>query len=284
MLHIFSLSQYNPSTNTTPLQYRSNWSVNPTTGTYTSPVRTPTGIPSDPALASYGVKQAEQLATKLLALDPSPAKAIYSSPYYRCLQTIAPYTTELAQRGREDSVRVTIEPGLGEFYGQAPFSHPSPAGIDELNRHFPHLRAEAEPIIVPSVRGESIPALHNRMAYTLSQLIARADQQPNGPKAILLCTHAAAIIAIGRVLTGRMPEDVGEEDFRCFTCGLSKFVRRRGGSSEPESTKQDRRWSPERPDEIPEVDWRDGKGVSGGWECELNSDCSFLENGEERGW
>ena len=184
-------------------------------------------------------------------------------------------------------MRITIEPGLGEFYGEAPFTHPSPAGIEELNRHFPHLHAEAEPVIVPSTKGESIPALHDRLAYCVSDLISRADSDPSGPKAMLLCTHAAAIIALGRVLTGRMPEDVGEEDFQCYTCGVSKFVRRGARGAEPPSraaSQEIEKWDPQRPEQIPDVGWRDGGGVGGGWDCEMNSDCSFLENGEERGW
>lgn len=30
--------------------------------------------------------------------------------------------------------------------------------------------------------------------------------------------------------------------------------------------------------------WKRGVGVRGGWTCEVNSDCSFLSGGEERGW
>ena len=37
------------------------------------------------------------------------------------------------------------------------------------------------------------------------------------PRAILICTHAATMIAAGRALTGRMPEDFTEDDF-----GISK--------------------------------------------------------------
>lgn len=98
-------------------------------------------------------------------------------------------------------------------------------------------------------------------------------------KAICLCTHAATLIAIGRVLTGRMPDDVGEEDFRPFTCGVSTFVRRKGEEKEVDVG----RWAgPEK--EIPRVDWRKGKGVGGGWQCTVGGDCSFLSGGEERGW
>lgn len=246
-------------------------------------MRTPTGIPSDPALASYGVLQAEQLGKHLLQIHPQPDK-LYSSPYYRCLQTLKPYVTALAERNGEASV--WLERGLGEFYGTARFEHPAPAGIEELRRHFGHLKVEeGGPIVVPSANGETIPQLHDRVAYCLAHLIARADQDPKGPKAILLCTHAAAIIAIGRALTGRMPEDVGEEDFSCYTCGVTTFFRRSG--SEALSSKDLEKvgvWSSYEPNRIPDLQWKDGKGVAGGWECEKNSDCSFLENGEERGW
>jgi len=43
-------------------------------------------------------------------------------------------------------------------------------------------------------------------------------------------------------------------------------------------------WDPGNTDEVPDINWRDGRGVAGGWTCEVNGDCSFLKNGEERGW
>lgn len=97
-----------------------------------------------------------------------------------------------------------------------------------------------------------------------------------------MCTHAAGMICIGRVLTGRMPEDETEEDFRCGTCSLSVFQREKVLKKEEEEIVED--WDEKQPDHIPRVDWRDGKGVMGGWECVVNGDCSFLDNGEERSW
>jgi hypothetical protein len=77
-----------------------------------------------------------------------------------------------------------------------------------------------------------------------------------------------------------MPEDPSEEDFKCFTCSLSKFNRR----NIPEApVEKEHIWTLDEPENIPFVDWR-GKGVKGGWDCEVNGDCSFLEKGEERGW
>jgi len=36
--------------------------------------------------------------------------------------------------------------------------------------------------------------------------------------------------------------------------------------------------------QMPTLDWRDGRGVQGGWDCVVSGDCSFLSGGEERGW
>ncbi|SLM33849.1 Histidine phosphatase superfamily [Lasallia pustulata] len=112
------------------------------------------------------------------------------------------------------------------------------------------------------------------------RIISDLDGAESGPEAVLVCTHAASLIAIGRALTGVMPEDVGTEDFKPYTCGLSKFVRRRvPGGEEGEAAVV---W--EQGMAIPRVDWRGGKGVAGGWDCVLNGDCSHLKDGAERGW
>ncbi|KAK7525865.1 histidine phosphatase superfamily [Phyllosticta citriasiana] len=261
--------------------FRMNWVVNPNTGEYKSNIiTTPTGIPSDPALASYGEHQAAELAEKLLSLDP-PIDAIYSSPFYRCLQTLKPTAEKLfGEGGRLAGQDIKVENGLGEFYGLARFDHPSPAPLAVLSTHFPTLLDEDyNPLLVPSTNGESIPDLHDRIAYTLHRIIEELDADPRGPRTLLICTHAASMIAIGRTLTGRMPPDEGEEDFKCFTCALSRFDRRgTAGQIDVE------RWDVSKPHDIPRVPWRDGRGVGGGWDCTVNGDCSFLSGGEERGW
>lgn len=171
------------------------------------------------------------------------------------------------------------ENGIGEWYGLARFDHPSPAEPEHLKRLFPdHLDEKYRPAIKPSVNGESIEELHDRTAYALHRLIEQSDKE--GVKAIVLCTHAATLIAIGRALTGRMPEDIAEEDFRPFTCGVSTFVRRQGNSPAREEVKT---WEGPETD-IPRVNWKNGAGVGGGWDCVLSGDCSFLSGGEERGW
>ena len=80
---------------------------------------------------------------------------------------------------------------------------------------------------------------------------------------------------MGRALTGLMPRDSDEKDFRPFTCGVSKFVRRKVEVGEA------KRWK--KGLQVPDVGWR-GRGVGGGWDCAMNGSCEHLSRGEERGW
>jgi transcription factor C subunit 7 len=151
-----------------------------------------------------------------------------------------------------------------------------------LRKFFPTYSQTYRPTIIPSRNGETIDQLHDRCAYAMSRIIADLEAEEPESKAVLLCTHAASLIAIGRVLTGNMPEDANEEDFKPFTCGLSMFVRR----SIPPKQKEERLGVSRSSsgDATTRVDWRHGNGVAGGWDCVLNGDCSFLDGGEERGW
>jgi len=174
-------------------------------------------------------------------------------------------------------LKIRGENGVGEWYGTARFDHPSPAEPPLLKTLFEWYDEEYKPVIKPSVNGETIDGLHDRAAYALHRIIEQSDKE--GVKTILICTHAATLIAIGRVLTGRMPEDIAEEDFRPFTCGVSTFVRKGKETGKLEVEK----WGgPE--SSIPKVAWRGGNGVGGGWDLTRSGDCSFLRGGEERGW
>ncbi|KAL1873462.1 hypothetical protein VTK73DRAFT_960 [Phialemonium thermophilum] len=293
--------------------FRSNWLVNPSSGEYQAALTSPTGIPADPALTAHGVDQARELAAHLRSLDP-PVDNVYSSPYYRCLQTIEPFVRAPrsdsivdAQPPRRD-LTVRAEAGLGEWYGPAPFEHPVPADKGVLQRLFPSLLdPDYESLICPSRRGETVAELHDRVASTMERIVEQCDRE--GTRAVLICTHAAVVIALGRVLTGNMPEDADTEDFRAYTCGLSVYRRRGSSSSASSPAIRGPRIGGEyangatvrignAPDDGSggdgqastdakarrETDWRGGTGVAAGWQCLINSDCSFLSGGEERGW
>jgi transcription factor C subunit 7 len=86
--------------------------VDPHTGVYSpSLVKTPTGIPTDPPLTSKGVDQSKELAQYLAKIDP-PVERIYSSPFYRCLQTLKPFTDALFKEGKAVG-KIRIDRGVG---------------------------------------------------------------------------------------------------------------------------------------------------------------------------
>lgn len=260
------------------------------------------------------MEQANELAAHLLKLDP-PIEQVYSSPYYRCMQTIQPFVRDLrSQPSGNVSVdtppKVRADLGLSEWFGLAHFEHPSPASLNELQNHFPEIDASYASTLAPSRRGESLPQLHDRVAKAIDTIIRRSDEE--GHKAVIICTHAAVVIALGRVLTGRV-----EEDYGAFTCGLSKYkrqgVRTSITSSDDKTGTHATALAARGEKQIPEArseahseigtaaggvdpcshgSRRPGQGSSrrgntglyGGWICELDSDCSFLSCGEERGW
>ncbi|KAK0389483.1 hypothetical protein NLU13_3058 [Sarocladium strictum] len=248
--------------------FRSGWTVDPIAGTYTAHVRSPTGIAADPALTAHGVDQANELATHLLTVHPAIEK-VYSSPYYRCLQTINPFV-QLRREQSKGTLNVdhTIraEHGLSEWFGSAPFDHPRPAPIATLKGMFPSLDETYKSLVIPEQTGESLIELYARTSRALRAVIAQCDAE--GVKSIVICSHAAAIIAMGRVLTGQIPEDPEDDDFKAFTCGLSVYRRANASTAKASIQQKDESRS----------------AAIGGWKCEANSDCSFLSHGEERGW
>ncbi|KAF2121083.1 histidine phosphatase superfamily [Lophiotrema nucula] len=232
--------------------FRTNWSLDPISGIYTSTTRTPTGIPTDAPLSAHGVEQSKELADFLCNVEPG-VDAVYSSPFSRCLQTLRPTTTRLFGQGKGGG-KIRVERGLSEFFGRADFLHPTPPSIRQLTPNFENLDENYEPLCEPPLGGEMIRELHERLSNTLNGVITALDDDPRQPKVALICTHAAAIIAAGRVLTGEIPEDFDTDDFQCYTAGVSKFSRKKGN------------------------------GTVGDWTCELNSDTTFLSGGAERGW
>jgi transcription factor C subunit 7 len=280
-------------------QFRPPFTVDPATGIYTTTMRTPTGSPTDPPLTSYGVDQANALALHLLKLDP-PIDQVYSSPYYRCLQTISPFVVKrngTSTAATEDLATIRVEKGVGEWFGLAPWEHPTSAPLSTLHGFFPDIDTKYVSQVTPPKHGESLSQLHDRVAHAIDVIISRCDEE--GSRAVVVCSHAAVVIALGRVLTGRMPLSVEEEDFGAHTCGLSAYRRRRGGVEQTSSVRTHRdadeaisgtfvELDVDHPsgsgEGFPKVPWRDGLGVRGGWTCEANSDCSFLKGGPERGW
>lgn len=246
--------------------HRLAWMLDPSTGEYTSSHPYPTKLPADPPLASHGVSQSQETGahlSKLLLPDAREDKLrIYTSLFYRCPQTLRP-TVEglqlaLDAEGSKRKVTVRGERGVGEWFGHAPFLQPEPADAKMLRKWFPWME-DYESLVVPDRHGERIETLHQRVAKALQAVIQDVEREyremgrSGDEVTILIAGHAAQIICSGRALTGQVPDDLDLDDFYCFTCGISRFERRR-------------------------------EGALGSFKCIANSDCSHLSQGEERGW
>lgn len=221
--------------------FRLNW----LTTNWTSP----TGLPRDPPLAAYGEAQAKEVAEHFSSLPENERPtAIFSSPYYRCLQTIQPTAQAL-------NLPSYVEHGLGEWYSPvAPGTglHPRPSAASTLKQWFPEIDPTGwSTTWYPSRRGEDVEEIHDRTDGYLSVFVPHLERVYPQHKVIMLVSHAATAIALTRGLLGnrKLPLRIG-------CCSITEFVR-----NEKE-------------------DWK----VIGGWEVRRLADGAHLEDGASRDW
>ncbi|SCV68056.1 BQ2448_177 [Microbotryum intermedium] len=236
----------------------------------TSVWNAPTGTPRDPPLSAHGVDQAKELASwfKALPVEERPQR-IYSSPLYRCLQTSIPLAEAL-------ELPILVEHGLAEWYlpvrrGKLGESgdrvcnkldhssrptvytglHPRSLTASEMIEWIPSISPTSHSsLLYPSQRGETPDELHVRTTQILTLLINQINSSLNPPKRIILFTHAATLIALGRSLI-----DDREWFVKAATCSVGKYEVVKGKEKE-----------------------REGLGR---WEIKMNGDTSFLKGGEE---
>ncbi|KAJ4486202.1 histidine phosphatase superfamily [Lentinula aciculospora] len=190
----------------------------------------PTGLPRDPPLTAFGVTQARELAEYFLSLDEDRRPTlIFSSPYYRCLQTSQPSAQVLG-------LPIYVEHGLSEWYSPvAPGTglHPRPASASALKTYFSEINPEAwSSIYYPTRKGEDVDQVHDRAHSVLFDLVSEVESRFPNHKRVLLVSHAATVIALARDLVDdrQMPLRVG-------CCTLSEFSRRKRGGLEWEVKK-----------------------------------------------
>lgn len=267
--------------------HRQTWIVDTIDREYRAAQLNPTGIATDPALTEHGIKQSEEVGVameKLLRQSQSGHRiAIFSSPFYRCLQTIAPTIARMRRHGWGGFVH--IEAGFGEWFGTAPFNHPAP--LDPANMHakffdfvHPTYQSQAQAPSGP----EPYQDLRRRVQKALQSSISKieADAVAEGKKAdkitLVIVCHTAPIIMLGRCLTNSWPVDMGTDEFKCFLAGISKYQR-----CETRATMTTT------PSDHPITDsqvawWQGREGHPERWEASMNSDCSHLSAGPEGGW
>lgn len=182
----------------------------------------------------------------------------------RCLETIAP-TVERLLEDNQAGVFIKVDNNFGDFTQRGRVAR-KPESFKVLLDAFPMiLDTSYTPTYFrraghgPKGR-ETTLDLHERVGEALHHIIQQMDNDPKGPKTLVICTHGPTMIAIGRLLTCMTPPNLFEDDFSAPSCSLSKYIRQ------------------QIQDVLP------GHEVVGGWDCELDGDTSHLANGPEYEW
>lgn len=133
--------------------------------------------------------------------------------------------------------------------------HPIPPPAETLSASFPALRIDSttwQRTWVPSRKGETVEAVHNRCQGFLRTFIPRVEQLDGGRhKTILLVSHAATTIALARELLGNR-----DLSMRVACCSLTTLIR-------------------------PPQDNAEAVGV---WQAQSLAVGDFLQGGLERSW
>lgn len=199
--------------------YRSNWLPN---GPYPPP---PTGVDSDVPLAAHGVQQAQELAHYIMSIpDADKPELLFSSPFYRCVQTIYP-TSELLD------VDITIERGLGEWFKPDRDVVPVPTSVQEMQKLFVNKKTKLEPemwsTVIPNTNGETEELIRVRCHEFWPLFIQKIEKEYPDCEKIMLCTHAATKIALGMNLLGfsDLKESIDDKGstIRSGACSIDKY-------------------------------------------------------------
>jgi len=223
--------------------FRLNW--------VTTNWKSATGLPRDPPLAAFGEAQAKEVADYFLSLpeDQRPT-AIFSSPYYRCLQTSKATSIALG-------LPIYAEHGLTEWYSPVEPGtglHPRPSSANALKAHFPEIDDSWSSLWYSSRKGEDVGGLHDRVAGFLAVFVPEVQRRFAGThRRILLVSHAATVIALARELVGER-----SLSFRAACCSLSVLDRKVGDAAQ--------------------------LAVVGGWTARVLGDGSHLKDGPQRDW
>lgn len=202
--------------------YRADWMP--------KPLPNPTGISHDPPLAPTGVLQSKELADFISHQDIKPS-LIFTSPFYRCVETASPTSREL-------HIPIFIDSGLSEWFKKNRGPIPNPPSYKQLKSFFPTLSDEWEwnKCVVPNLEGEDEHDIFVRCSEFWQAFIPRVEAQFPHVESILLVSHAATKIALGMTLMGytKSSQFIGEEHggdgvsttLDACTCSLDLFEKK----------------------------------------------------------
>ncbi|KAF8203613.1 histidine phosphatase superfamily [Pholiota molesta] len=192
--------------------FRLNW--------VSSAWKSPTGLARDPPLTAYGETQAEELCQYFLSFPENERPtAIFSSPYYRCLQTSRPLAKALG-------IPIYVEHGIAEWYSPVEPGtglHPRPGSTHSLHDLFPEVDASWSTLYYPSRKGETVEELHLRIDAFMRAFKPALQQRVPAERRrrLLFVTHAATTIALVRSFVGDQ-----QLHMKVGCCSLTELERR----------------------------------------------------------
>lgn len=168
---------------------------------------------SDPPLSALGHQQARETAIALTREQPD---VIYSSPYFRVLQTAQPLAHALG-------LPICIEHCLAEF-GHHPMKIPTPA---MRVPHIPEVDETYVPLLERACRGIDATGAEPTVDYLRRLLLWKQDLASgrHTGKTMVCFSHAASVALVGALTGCATLADAG----RFAPCGIWKLVSHDGG-------------------------------------------------------
>ena len=157
------------------------------------------------------------------------------------------------------------KPGISEWYQPVQPGtglHPRPSSASALKAYFPEIDESWSSVWYPTRKGETVAALHDRLAGCLTVLVPEVQRRFAGAhKRILLVSHAAAIIALVHELIGDRSLSL-----RVACCSLTVLDRNKETAAATAAGDEAR------------------GAVVGGWTAILLAGGEHLKDGLKRAW
>lgn len=161
------------------------------------------GNKHDSPLSDNGHVQAQKLAERLLQ---EPIDLIFSSPYYRALQTAHPVAEAL-------DLPLYVEHGIGEWLGRSMMSsEPNITPPFQRRHEFPMLEFSHNPRVIPHYP-ESVTQCFERLEKAVTELLDRYEGN------LLLVGHGRTVTGIAHRLVGKP-----ESQFKYEQAGITKLT------------------------------------------------------------
>ncbi|XP_022920933.2 ecdysteroid-phosphate phosphatase isoform X1 [Onthophagus taurus] len=161
----------------------------------------PASYIKDSPLTNIGILQAT-LVGEALKDNNVTIDYVYCSPSFRCIQTCDGVLTGL---GKQNDIKIKVEPGLFEWLIWYPDSLPNWFTSDELISAGYNIDKDYEPIIASSVLTERQESCE--LFYSRSSFVTQKTLEWHTTGNILFIGHAATLDVCSRELIGKKPRN-----------------------------------------------------------------------------